>query len=68
MKIKISSSDFDKAHRVATVIEKYIEFNNFIKSLSKEEYDLLIRSLEESLKEEEQIKNGERGMERYRRV
>lgn len=42
MKIKISASDFDKAHRVANAIEKYIEFNNLIKSLSKEEYDLLI--------------------------
>lgn len=68
MKIKVSGSDFDKIHRVANVIEKYIEFDKLINSLSKEEYDLLIRSLEESLKEEEQIKNGERGMERYRRV
>lgn len=52
MKIKISASDFDKVHRVATVIEKYIELDKLINSLSKEEYDLLIRSLEEPLKEE----------------
>lgn len=56
MKIKISGSDFDKIHRVANVIEKYIELDKLINSLSKEECDLLIRSLEESLKEEEQIK------------
>lgn len=47
----MSQRQFDKMHKVASVLDKYIELRDLIRSLTLEEFELLIRSLEKSLEE-----------------
>lgn len=43
--------DFDICHKLTTIMEKYNELTNMIRSLNENEYKLLIHSLEKSLEE-----------------
>lgn len=51
--MQITYRQFDRLHKVTQVMEKYLELLNFMRSLSKEEFELLIKSLEMSLIEME---------------
>ncbi|MGN0585113.1 MAG: hypothetical protein ACI4JD_06635 [Ruminococcus sp.] len=47
----MTQGNFEKCHRVAAVIDKFDDLLNMIRSLKKDEIQLLIRSLEKSLEE-----------------
>lgn len=51
--MQITYQQFDKLCKVNYVIEKYLELLNFIRELSKSEFELLIKSLEMTLEEME---------------
>lgn len=46
--MSMSQRQFDKMHKVASVIDKYIELRDLIRSLTLEEFELLIRSFEKT--------------------
>lgn len=48
--MKITAETFDSLHKVSAVFDKYLELQNAVRALNPKEYDLLIRSLEKSLK------------------
>lgn len=48
----ITHQQFNKLCKVNYVIEKYLELLNFMRSLSKDEFELLIKSLEETEKKQ----------------
>lgn len=51
--MQLTEKNFEKLHKTVNIIDKFVELQNLIRLLTSEEYDLLICSLEKSLKEAE---------------
>lgn len=52
---RISPAQLESIYKVNVVVDKFIELTELIKSLTKDEYDLLIRSLKNTLEEVERV-------------